>query len=179
MKFDRHIGSTAAEVPVKFQSDRTILNTNLAASRLYEILRKDVFSDIETGPWGPYHIFFFYNSNLVKIMFCCISIFAHYIPTNLWTGHHSIGFAIWTCAKLCSGPFGTICMRLIAWLIGFNIAFDSERNSWDKSKFPSDSNCISMQNIICGISSCSAILRWIWHVARQSLLGVLTYCFVM
>ena len=30
--------------------DRTILNTNLAASRLYEILRKDVFSDIETGP---------------------------------------------------------------------------------------------------------------------------------
>ena len=50
MKFDRHIGSTAAEVPVKFQSDRTILDTNLAASRLYEILRKDVFSDIETGP---------------------------------------------------------------------------------------------------------------------------------
>ena len=50
LKFDRHIGSTAAEVPVKFQSDRTILNTNLAASRLNEILRKDVFSDIETGP---------------------------------------------------------------------------------------------------------------------------------
>ena len=41
--------STAAEVPVKFRSDRTILNTNLAASRLYKILRKDVFSDIETG----------------------------------------------------------------------------------------------------------------------------------
>ena len=51
LEIDRHIGSTAAEVPVKFQSDRTILNTNLAASRLYEILRKDVFSDIETGPW--------------------------------------------------------------------------------------------------------------------------------
>ena len=50
MKFDRHIGSNAAEVPVKFQSDRTNLNTNLAASRLYEILQKDVFSDIETGP---------------------------------------------------------------------------------------------------------------------------------
>ena len=50
LKFDRHIGSTAAEVPVKFQSDWTILNTNLAASILYEILRKDVFSDIETGP---------------------------------------------------------------------------------------------------------------------------------
>ena len=51
-EIDRHIGSTAAEVPVKFQSDQTILNTNLAASRLYEILRKDVFSDIETGPWA-------------------------------------------------------------------------------------------------------------------------------
>ena len=52
LKFDRHIGSNAAEVPVKFQSDRTILNTNLAASRLYGILRKDVFSDIETGLWS-------------------------------------------------------------------------------------------------------------------------------
>ena len=56
MKFDRHIGSTAAKVPVKFHSDRTILNTNLVASRLYEILRKEVFSDIETGPWGPVSI---------------------------------------------------------------------------------------------------------------------------
>ena len=54
LKFDRHIGSNAAEVPVKFQSDRTILNTNLVASRLDEILRKDVFWDIETGPrWSP------------------------------------------------------------------------------------------------------------------------------
>ena len=34
LKFDRHVGSSAAEVPVKFLSDRTILNTNLAASRL-------------------------------------------------------------------------------------------------------------------------------------------------
>ena len=39
MKFDRHIGSNAAEVPVKFQSDQTIINANLAASRLCEILR--------------------------------------------------------------------------------------------------------------------------------------------
>ena len=51
LKFDRHIGSTAAGVAVQFQSDRAILNTNLAVSRLYEILQKDVFSDIETGPW--------------------------------------------------------------------------------------------------------------------------------
>ena len=40
-------------MPVKFQSDRTILNTNLAASRLYKILRKYVFSDIETESCGP------------------------------------------------------------------------------------------------------------------------------
>ena len=39
LKFDRHIDSIAADVPVKFQSDRTIINTNLAASRLHEILR--------------------------------------------------------------------------------------------------------------------------------------------
>ena len=35
-KFDKHLGSSAADVPVKFQSDRAILNTNLAASKLYE-----------------------------------------------------------------------------------------------------------------------------------------------
>ena len=32
-------GSSAAEVAVKFKSERTILNTNLAASRLHEILQ--------------------------------------------------------------------------------------------------------------------------------------------
>ena len=31
----RHIGSSVAEVPATFQSDRTILNTNLATSRSY------------------------------------------------------------------------------------------------------------------------------------------------
>ena len=39
LEFDRHIASSAAEVPHKLQSDRTILNTNLAASRLCEIIR--------------------------------------------------------------------------------------------------------------------------------------------
>ena len=39
LKFDRHLGSAAAEVPVKFQSDWKNLNPNLAASRLREILR--------------------------------------------------------------------------------------------------------------------------------------------
>ena len=75
LKFDRHIGSTAAEVPVKFQSDRTILNTNLAASRLDEILRKDVFSDIETGPC--FRCLFGYISNL------CYSD-AFYIVVMVW-----------------------------------------------------------------------------------------------
>ena len=47
LKFDMHIDSNAAEVPVKLQSDDTILNTNLAASRLCEILKQ---SPGHTGP---------------------------------------------------------------------------------------------------------------------------------
>ena len=39
LKFDRHLGSVAAEVPVKFQSDRKSLNPKLVVSRLHEILR--------------------------------------------------------------------------------------------------------------------------------------------
>ena len=35
LKFDRHLGSNAAEVPVKFQSGWKSLNLNLAASTLY------------------------------------------------------------------------------------------------------------------------------------------------
>ena len=42
LKFDRHLGSAAAEVPVKFQSDWESFNPNLAASRLGEILRQDI-----------------------------------------------------------------------------------------------------------------------------------------
>ena len=38
LKFDRLIGSSVAEVAVKFQSDQTILNTNLVALKLHEIL---------------------------------------------------------------------------------------------------------------------------------------------
>ena len=37
LKFDRHVGSGAGDVPVKFQSDRTILNPNPAASRQLEM----------------------------------------------------------------------------------------------------------------------------------------------
>ena len=39
LKFDRHLGSTAADVPVKFQSDCKSLNTNLAPWRTHEIVR--------------------------------------------------------------------------------------------------------------------------------------------
>ena len=38
MKFNRYLGSGAADVPVKFQSDGNSLNPNLAVSRLREIL---------------------------------------------------------------------------------------------------------------------------------------------
>ena len=41
---------TAAEVAVKFQSDCAILNTNLVALRLCEILQYDVLLDTEMGP---------------------------------------------------------------------------------------------------------------------------------
>ena len=39
LKFDWHLGSSAAEVPVKSQSDWTVINSNLTASRLHKILR--------------------------------------------------------------------------------------------------------------------------------------------
>ena len=39
LKFDRHLGSTVAEVRVKFQSDWKSLNQNIAALRLHEIFR--------------------------------------------------------------------------------------------------------------------------------------------
>ena len=39
LKFDRYLGSAAAEMLVKFQSDWKILNPNLAAPRFRKILR--------------------------------------------------------------------------------------------------------------------------------------------
>ena len=41
IKFDRHLASAIAEVPVKFHIDWKILNPTLAASSLHEILWKD------------------------------------------------------------------------------------------------------------------------------------------
>ena len=40
MKFNRHLGSTAVKMPVKFQSDWKSWNPNLAVSRLREISRQ-------------------------------------------------------------------------------------------------------------------------------------------
>ena len=37
LKFDMHLDSAAAEMPVKFQSDLKSPNMNVAASRLHEI----------------------------------------------------------------------------------------------------------------------------------------------
>ena len=42
LKFDRHLGSSAAEMPVKFQSNTITLTPYLSASRLHEISRQDV-----------------------------------------------------------------------------------------------------------------------------------------
>ena len=39
LKFDRHLGSGAAEMPAKFQKDIIIITPNRADSRIHEILR--------------------------------------------------------------------------------------------------------------------------------------------
>ena len=52
LKFDRRFGSSAAEVPVKFQNYRTILNTNLAASRNRMVRR---LIEIENRAQGDNH----------------------------------------------------------------------------------------------------------------------------
>ena len=68
LRFDRHLGSTAAEVPAKFQLDRTIVNTNLSASRLCEILHNKT----------SYRILF-----LSFLLICCVLVpidFTHIYP---------------------------------------------------------------------------------------------------
>ena len=41
LKFGKHRDSSAVEMPVKFQSDKIIIASNLAASRLHEIWRRE------------------------------------------------------------------------------------------------------------------------------------------
>ena len=48
---DRHLGSTAAEVPVKFQSNWKSPNMNPVTSRLHKIMRQDVLPPSELMPW--------------------------------------------------------------------------------------------------------------------------------
>ena len=50
LKFDRPLRNNATEKPVEYQSDRTILNKNLAASNPSDILRLKIL-DTETAPW--------------------------------------------------------------------------------------------------------------------------------
>ena len=62
LKLDRHLPSTAAKVPVKFQSDWTILNTNLTAPTFAIII---ILSDIETRPRV--------KNTIVGVSFACFS----------------------------------------------------------------------------------------------------------
>ena len=54
-KCNSHLGSAAADVPVKSQSDWIRLNPKLAASRLHEILRQDVCPLTELRPRSWIH----------------------------------------------------------------------------------------------------------------------------
>ena len=47
LKYDRHTSNIAARVPVRFQSDCTVLTTDIVALRLRKILKYDIFSDIQ------------------------------------------------------------------------------------------------------------------------------------
>ena len=39
LKFNKHLGSSSVAIPVKFQSDKITMTSNLAASRLHDICR--------------------------------------------------------------------------------------------------------------------------------------------
>ena len=51
LKFDRHLGSAAAKVPVKTQSDCKRFNTKLTALRLHGILQYDIRPHLQWRPW--------------------------------------------------------------------------------------------------------------------------------
>ena len=52
IKFDRHISSAAAEEPVKFWSDCTILSSNFMDSRLLGSYNKKPYVTLKQGPGG-------------------------------------------------------------------------------------------------------------------------------
>ena len=51
LKFGRHLGSTAAEEPAKFQSDMSILIPDLTPLRFCEILWQDILLNRSPGSW--------------------------------------------------------------------------------------------------------------------------------
>ena len=51
LQFDMHIGNSSADVAVKFQSDLTILNTNLAASK-FIALPPVLHGPVSDSTWG-------------------------------------------------------------------------------------------------------------------------------
>ena len=54
-KFGKHLGSSAAEMPAKFQSNTSISSPHLVPSRLCAILWEEVQCDIEAAPrWRMY-----------------------------------------------------------------------------------------------------------------------------
>ena len=50
LKFDRHLYNATAEMPVKFQSNTTIISYDLAPSRLHEIWQYDILQLCEQKP---------------------------------------------------------------------------------------------------------------------------------
>ena len=97
LKFDRLLGSTAAEVPVKFQSDWKCLTQNLVASRLHDILWEDVLplSKIEVmSPTKPDNKAAIMKARKVENpqdSYHAVGSHCHSIPTecdSLTTPHH-------------------------------------------------------------------------------------------
>ena len=71
------IGSCAAEVPVKFQSNRTIPYTNIAASRLvYCVNSKDNWNWYSEGNSSCFHVFS--NTVLISMFWLLINNFQTY-----------------------------------------------------------------------------------------------------
>ena len=54
LKFDRHLDSSAAEMPAKFQSDMIIITSNFAASRYHEILGGETSVRLVNKDSGPH-----------------------------------------------------------------------------------------------------------------------------
>ena len=63
LKFDRHIGNSAAEMPVKFQSDTIIITSNLAASSDSIIIASNLAASILRGIWW---------NRIEAMVWCCV-----------------------------------------------------------------------------------------------------------